>query len=195
MIIGLTGGVGSGKSTVLGLLKEHYNAYIIEADKIAHELMLPGHDCYNEIIREFGKDILTDDKVVDRKLLGKIVFKDQKKLAVLNGIIHPAVNKEINRQIKEVESKEPERVIVIEAALLIEAGDKEIYDKFWYVHTEYPIRKQRLIESRGYTESKIKEIMGNQLTDEEFKQMCDVVIDNSADIGQTLLQIEKILEF
>lgn len=195
MIIGITGGVGTGKSTVLGILKEKYNAYIIEADKVGHMLMTPGHACYDDIRNLFGNEILTEDGTIDRKELGAIVFKDNKKLEALNHIIHPAVENAIINQIKEIQQKDPDALIVIEAALLIEAGYRSICDKFWYVYADYEVRKKRLMESRGYSENKIEEIINNQLSDDEFKQMCDEIIDNSNSMEQTLAQIEKILEF
>lgn len=195
MIIGLTGGVGSGKSTVLTILQDKYKAHIIEADKIAHTLITPGHNCYDVIVKEFGAKILSEDKTIDRKVLGSIVFKDKDKLEILNQIIHPAVKTEIKIKIKLIQDNDPKAIIVIEAALLIEAGYRDVCDSFWYISTEYPIRKQRLMESRGYTEEKIKGIIDNQLSDDEFKQMCDYVIDNSNSMEETLLQVEKIMLF
>jgi dephospho-CoA kinase len=193
MIIGLTGGVGGGKSTVLNILHEKYKAHILEADKIAKDLMSPGKVCFDKIIREFGEETKSADGELDRKKLADIVFKDDNKLKKLNNIVHPEVKNEISSQIKSIMAKDKNAIIVIEAALLIEAGYRDICDKFWYVYSDYPVRKQRLMDSRGYTEKKIEEIVNNQLTEEEFKNMCDYVIDNSNDFENTLQQIKNII--
>lgn len=193
MIIGLTGGVGSGKSTVLEILKEKYNAHILEADKIAYDLMLPGMFSYDEIVKEFGNEIILEDGLIDRKALAGIVFNDKEKLNKLNTIVHPQVKKEIERQIKEIQEKDKDAIIVLEAALLIEAGYKDICDMFWCVYTKYPIREERLINSRGYTKEKIKEIVNNQLSEEEFAKESQYLIDNSKSFNDTLKQIEKII--
>ncbi len=195
MIIGLTGGVGTGKSTVLEYLKEKYNAYIIQADLIAHEVMMPGNKCYKLVVNEFGNDIIDQDKTINRKKLGEITFKDPEKLKILSDIIHPQVRLEIEKIIKKIKEKESDRLIVIEAALLIEAGYKSICDQMWCLYSDLEKRKERLINSRGYSEEKILQIMSNQLTDEEFKEGCDYAINNSNNIENTYLQIEKILEF
>lgn len=195
MVVGLTGGVGSGKSTILYLLKEKYNAYILEADKIAHTLMSPGQICYNKIIKFFGKEILMEDLTINRKLLADIVFQDDTKLTALNGIVHPAVEDEIKHQIRKIQDKDGKALIVIEAALLIEAGYREICDQFWYVYADISVRRERLARSRGYTPQKTEEIMNGQLSDEVFRQKSDYIIDNSTTQAEALVQIEKILEF
>lgn len=187
MIIGITGGVGAGKSTVLEYLKNKHNAYVIEADKVAHELMLPGFACYDKIIQEFG--------TTDRKILGEITFKDPDKLKTLSDIIHPEVRKEIERNVKKIQAVDPDKLIVIEAALLIEAGYESLCDQMWCITTDYETRKKRLMESRGYSLQKIDEIIANQLSDNEFKKHCDYSIENSENLSETYAQIEKILEF
>lgn len=187
MIIGITGGVGVGKTTILEYLKNNYNAYVIEADKVAHDLMLPGSVCYEKIIQEFG--------TTDRKLLGEITFKDPEKLKLLSEIIHPEVRSEIERSVRDIQATEPDKLIVIEAALLIEAGYESLCDQMWCVTADYEIRKQRLMESRGYTQEKIDRIIANQLKDCEFKKHCDYVVENNNNLTETYAQIEKILEF
>ena len=195
MIIGLTGGVGSGKSTVLEYLKDKHNAFVIQADKVAHELMKPGAVCHGMIADEFGCEILGENNAIDRRKLGDLTFKNPEKLEILSGIVHPEVRKWIVDKIREISLSEPDRLIVIEAALLIEAGYESICDEMWCVITDYETRKKRLMESRGYSDRKVDEIIANQLKDEDFKKHCDYVIENSDDVVATYEQIEKILEF
>lgn len=187
MIIGLTGGVGSGKSTVLEILRDKYKANIIQADKVAHDLMLPGSACYDEIMEKFG--------TTNRKILGEISFNNAEKLKELSDIIHPEVRRTIEKKVRRFTFDEPERLIVIEAALLIEAGYESLCDQMWCVVTDLDVRKQRLMESRGYTAEKVESIISHQLKDCEFIKHCDYVIDNSKDLPETYKQIEKILEF
>ncbi|SHI32117.1 dephospho-CoA kinase [Parasporobacterium paucivorans] len=194
MVIGLTGGVGTGKSMILGILNREYDAHVIEADKVGHEVMSKNTDAYRQIISIFGKGILNPDESINRKLLGNIVFNDPKKLEELNGIIHPAVRREIEDRIARIKAASPEALIVVEAALLIEAGYRDICDQFWYVYSDFDVRKRRLMESRNYTEDKIEEIAENQLSDDEFRAASDFVIDNSHDIDETRKQVQEILK-
>ena len=126
-IIGITGGIGSGKSTVLNLLEENYSAYIVETDKLAHYLMEPGQTAYEKIVDAFGTDILAEDGKINRAILGNIVFQEEAALNTLNGIVHPAVKEYI---LHDIEQKKQEQVsiYVIESALLIEDGYKAICD-------------------------------------------------------------------
>ncbi len=195
MIIGITGGVGTGKSTVLNLMKDRFNAYLLVADEVGHEVMRRGNNAYDKIISEFGKEILEDSLEIDRKALGKIVFSDSDKLDILNGIIHPEVRKEIEARINQIKELDENALIVIEAALLLEAGYREICDKIIYCYADIEVRKKRLMSSRGYSEQKVIDIINNQLSEEEFRKSCDAVIDNSGALSDTISQIEKILEF
>lgn len=195
MIIGLTGGVGTGKTTILEYLKNKHNAVVIEADKVAHNLMMPEGECYRRILCEFGEEILSEDGSIDRKKLGSVTFNNPEKLKLLSAIVHPEVKHWIIEKIHETTKFNPDRMIVIEAALLIEAGYESICDEMWCVITDYETRKKRLMNSRGYSARKIDEIIANQLNDEEFKKHCDYVIENSNGVEGTYEQIEKILEF
>lgn len=191
--IGITGGVGAGKSTVLDFLKENFQAVVCEADKVAHELQKPGEVCYKEIVREFGRGILKDDQEIDRKKLGSIVFSDTKKLQKLNSIIHPRVKRYI-RDKKEEEQKKRTELFVIEAALLIEDHYEEICDELWYIHTPDDVRRKRLKKSRGYSDEKIDGIMMNQKSEEQFQKACKVIIENGEDFKETCIQIKEALE-
>lgn len=124
-IIGVTGGVGAGKSTVLEYLQRVYHAEVILADTVGHEVMEPGEAAYKQILEEFGAEVLSKDGRIDRKILGSVVFADQKKLQRLNAIVHPQVKKEILRRIAQAEA-DGRQYAVVEAALFLE----ENYDAF-----------------------------------------------------------------
>lgn len=193
-ILGITGGIGTGKSTVLDILKTEYNAYILEADKVAHLLMMPGKRAFNEIVAVFGEDILAEDGTIDRNILGKRVMSDRRSLEKLNGIVHPAVKEYIVKDISEIrrdshgesESTDTRNLYVIEAALLIQDGYREICDEIWSVITSEDIRIKRLIASRGYTEDKARSFIKNQPEDEYFITNSDKVLYNNGSADELM---------
>ncbi len=188
-ILGITGGVGCGKSTVLSILETDYHAQLIEADRVAHELMGPSGECSASVARVFGADILTADGAVDRSKLAPIVFADEKKRLRLNGLVHPAVKREIRRRIAASGAS----LIVIEAALLLEEHYEEICDEIWYIYADRETRIRRLMESRGYSRQRALSIMDSQLTEEEFRAGCQAVLDNSGSIQQTKESLAKLM--
>lgn len=192
-IIGITGGIGSGKSAVLELLRQHYHAHTLEADRAAHLLMAPGGATYQPIIDAFGREILCADKTIDRKRLGAEVFASKKKLALLNEITHPAVRAYILEQIAAYRKKHPDGIFVLEAALLIEEGYSEVCDELWYIYAHEETRIRRLMEGRGYTREKSLSIMKSQSEEAFYRLHCKYVIDNSADIEKTKIQIDNLL--
>ena len=194
MFIGVTGGVGAGKSTILQILEEQYDAYIIMADDVAKKLMNKGKASYRAIVKKFGEEILQTDGEIDRQKLSEIVFKDEEKLNLLNSIVHPLVKKAIVKEQKQVNKKDPDRLVVLEAALLIEAGYKELLDELWAVVVQKEIRIQRLMNDRGYTREKSESIIANQLSDDEFRANCDFIIDNSGTLEEAEEQIRKHFE-
>lgn len=190
--IGITGGVGAGKSTILNFLEKNYNSIILVADNIAHELEEPGNACYNDLLCLLGNDILDEEgKIIPRKM-AEIIFKDQLILQKVNDIVHPAVKEYILNKIEDAKKQGVDYVIV-EAALLIEEGYQYILDDMWYVRTSIPVRRQRLKSSRGYSDDKIDSIIANQMTDEEYMKVCDYVIDNDRDFEEVKKQIVDIL--
>lgn len=191
-VLGITGGVGAGKSTVLTHLFEKYRARVIQADQVAHLLEEPGQECYRRIVELFGEDILAGEGTIDRKKLGEKVFREPESLKRLNGVVHPAVKAYIIEEIQKEREEGRAPFLVIEAALLLEDHYDEICDEIWYVHTDRKVRKKRLMESRGYTEDKTEEIMKNQLPDGLFFKQCQFVVDNSSDfIENTYEQIDR----
>ncbi len=189
IIIGITGGIGSGKSTVLNILKNKYNGFILEADKIGHIVMEPDGLAYKDIVDFFGKDILEFDGRINRKKLGEIVFKDREKLEALNSFVHPNVKKHIIDEIKKIQSSHEKSLIFIEAALLLEDNYDKICDYLWYVYTDKEIRFNRVNSSRGMDRKRFDEIVSNQLSDEIFKLRCHATINNSKSIEDTERQI------
>ena len=188
MIIGIVGGVGCGKSTVLTYLKEKYNAYIIEADKVAKEIMEKGNEVYNKVIREFPESLDKDDNI-DRKKLAEIVFNDAKKLETLNNITHPRTIKEITDRINNSSNQ----LVIVESAILIGSGIDKMCDEIWYVYCDLEKRIKRLMDSRGYSEEKTRNVIMNQMSEEEFNRVSDEFIDNSNSEEETHEQIDFIL--
>ena len=189
-IIGVTGGVGAGKSTVLNYLEKHYGAKLILADLVGHEVMEPGHEAYEQVVKAFGQEIVSEDKTIDRKTLGAIVFVDEKKRMILNRIIHPAVRQEILRRLEEAELSHMSYVVV-EAALFLEENYDAFCDETWYIYTDEKIRRQRLKESRGYSDKRIDQIFRSQKTHEEFQKCCLFMIDNNGSEEETFRQIDR----
>lgn len=189
-IIGVTGGVGAGKSTVLNYLEKRYGAKLILADLVGHEVMEPGHEAYEQVVKVFGQEIVSEDKTIDRKALGAIVFADEKKRMILNRIIHPAVRQEILRRLEEAELLHLSYVVV-EAALFLEENYDAFCDETWYIYTDEKIRRQRLKESRGYSDERIDQIFRSQKTHEEFQKRCLFMIDNNGSEEETFRQIDR----
>ena len=194
MILGITGGIGTGKSTVLNILKEKYDFLVLESDKIAHEVMNPGNDAYNEIVDCFGTDILNDDNTINRKKMSSIVFEDKNKLEKLNSIVHPAVIDEIKLRIENGKQMGREN-FAIEAALLIESGCHKICDKVWYIYADEEVRIKRLMKSRNMTREQIEAVMKNQMQKEFFEENTTDIVDNSKSLEDTFMQVQKLLEF
>lgn len=132
-VIGLTGGVGCGKSTVANMIKEKFPADILIADNIGFELMMPGTICFQEIVEELGTEVLLEDKTLNRQLISKIVFQDKKKLERLNQIIHPRVKDFIKERLDHARESGLYSYVFIESAIILEAGYEDICDEFWYI--------------------------------------------------------------
>lgn len=193
-IIGITGGVGSGKSEVLNYLFKHCNCRIEFADQIAHKLQMPGQPCYDKIISLLGDNITLKDGMIDKKRMAEIIFKDKEKLLKVNQIIHPAVKEYIVEEIAKEKKKNQIEYFFLEAALLIEEGYEKIVDELWYIYADEEVRIARLQKNRGYSKEKAMHIISQQLTDAEFRNHCSFVIDNSNELIDTYYQIDRKLE-
>lgn len=189
-IIGITGGVGAGKSTVLDHLEKQYNACVLQADKIGHLVMEPGGICYGQVIALFGKQIIKNDKTIDRKMVSDVVFAHEEMRQKLDDIIHPAVKSYILDKIEE-QKKAGCTLMIVEAALLLEDHYDAFCDKVWYIHTDQEIRIERLMSSRGYTREKAENIIARQAMEGFFREHADYIIQNNGDLDETWRQIEE----
>lgn len=188
-VIGLTGGVGAGKSRILAILKEDYGAELIITDEVAHELMEPGQPGYEAVTRALGGGFLKPDGTIDRPELSKLIFEDRRALQTMNGIIHPMVWKMVKDKISSSQAD----LIVVESAIMSkeQAG---FYDEMWYVDTSEENRIRRLFENRGYSRERSLSIMKNQPSDQEFKSIATRVIDNNGTIEEVRARLETILK-
>ena len=193
-VIGITGGVGAGKSTILNFLKSLPGTRVEEADRIGHLVMEPGTDCFRKIREHFGGGIISGSGQIDRPALSRIVFADKEKLDWLNHVVHPAVKEWFRREIRAERERGRLGLFVIEAALLIEDQYQELCEEFWYVYTDPQLRRERLKASRGYSDEKIDSVFRNQQTDAQFRMYCQEVIDNSGSPEQTVKQVRELLE-
>lgn len=191
-VLGITGGVGSGKSRVLEYLKTGYGAVVCQLDETAKKLQKAGTSCYDRIVESFGTEILAEDGELDRGRLAQIVFRDESKLILLNEIVHPEVKRQVIQYIFE-EKRKQSPLYVIEAALLPTAGYEDICDEMWYIFVKETVRRERLKASRGYTEEKITDMIQSQPSEDIFRKTCTAVIDNSGSFEETKKQIGELL--
>lgn len=189
-IIGITGGVGSGKSAVLNYIGKNFDATVLQADEAAHLLMQPGKVCYRPLIDLLGNGITDACGDIDRRKMAAVIFCDESMRTKVNAIVHPKVKAYIQKAI-EREREMGTDFFFIEAALLIEDHYDEICDELWYVFAEEDIRRERLRRDRGYSDKKIDDIMGTQLSEETFSEKCDFEIDNSKSLEETIRQITQ----
>ena len=164
------------------------------ADEIAHELMEAGTDCYKSLRQTFNdEDIWNSDGSFNREKLAKVIFSDKQKRDIMNSMVHPAVKEYVIRQ-QEYEKERGElSLLVLEAALLIEEHYDKICDELWYIYTSEENRRDRLKASRGYSDEKIDNIFKSQLSEEEYRKYCAVVIDNNGSVEAAFEQIDKAL--
>lgn len=195
LIVGITGGVGAGKSSILQALKEHCNCKILLADDVGNLVKEPGQKCYGLIVDLLGEDILQEDKSIDKIKMAQRIFSNQSLLRKVNEIIHPAVEAYILQDIEKEKKAGKIDVFFLEAALLIEAGYVPYLDELWYIYTEKSVRIRRLKESRAYSDEKIEQIMSKQLSEDEFRKHATFVLDNSHDFDTTFAQIENQCKF
>lgn len=192
-IIGITGGVGSGKSALLSYIKEKYNCRVILADEVAHQVKEPGEPCYEELVRLLSPDILNEDLSINKGSMAARIFGSKELLKKVNDIIHPAVKTFILNEIARTRAEGEKDFLFLEAALLIEEGYLEIVDEMWYIYAGEQVRRRRLKKTRGYSDEKIDAIFRSQLKEEEFRRRCALVIDNSESLERACRQIDERL--
>jgi len=191
--IGITGGVGAGKSEVINYIKENYNCRMIKADNLAYDLESPGNVCYEPILELLGRDIINEDGFINKNKMAAKIFADKAVLSKVNAIIHPAVKEYILQTIDDERNLDEHDFFLLEAALLIEEGYGTILDELWYVRADEAVRRDRLKNTRGYSDEKIDSILSSQKSELEYTKACKVVIDNSGSLEQTFEQIDRIL--
>lgn len=189
-VIGLTGGIGSGKSTVSKYLAE-LGAAIIDADKVGHEAFQPGTEAWREVVATFGRDILTPQGEIDRKKLGAIVFDNPVALAQLNGIMHPKMGDMMKAQIDEYR-RQGVAVVVLEAAILIEANWTPLVDEVWVTTAPESVVLERLKKQRGLAEEQTLARIRSQLSSEERLKHADVVITNEGNLEEVKARVKEL---
>jgi len=192
-VIGITGGIGAGKTAVLSYIRENYNCRILLADEVGHLVKEPGQPGYEGLVALLGKEILLADGMIDKAEMADRIFKDAGLLKQVNEILHPAVERYINAEIEKEKESNRFDFFFVEAALLLDSGLKEKMEEIWYIYAEEQIRRERLKASRNYTDEKISEILLTQRTEDEFRTASNVIINNNEDFEDTKKQIEKKL--
>lgn len=190
-VIGLTGGIATGKSTVSGMLAK-LGAEIIDADKIARGVVEPGQRCLDMIAAKFGKSVLKSDGTLDRKKLGSIVFSDKRKLKLLNDITHPEIRKIIEQRLKSIETNGKSDAVVVDAAVLIESGMDDMVDEVWLVYVDDDIQLERLKKRDNITDEEAAVRISSQMPFSQKMHHADCIIDNSKTIEHTKEQVEKL---
>jgi dephospho-CoA kinase len=192
-VIGLTGGIASGKSVVARRLAEH-GAVHIDADELAREVVEPGQPALAEIAREFGADVLDADGRLDRAALASIIFVHPERRAVLNAITHPAVKQRARELMDEAEARDPDAVVVYDVPLLVEAqvDADHAFDLVVVVNASTETRIRRLVELRGLSRDEAVHRLNSQVSDTERLAIADIVIDSDGTIEETLQQADAL---
>lgn len=191
-VVGITGGVGSGKSEVLRFLEEKFNCGVIRTDDVARDLCEPGQKSYEMIVEAFGEDILDSEGRLNRPKIASIVFEDETKRQILNQCTHPQVYEWVRNKVREWRTENRFSMIAVEAALMDELKEIGVCESCWYVHVKPEIRRERLRISRGYSEEKMDAIFASQLPESVFLNGCDVVIDNNSDLENIEKQLKSL---
>lgn len=193
-IIGITGGVGAGKTELLHYISQNYCCDVLFADEVAHRVKEPGQPCYEALVSLLGTGILLPDGTIDKGAMAEMIFRDETLRLKVNQCIHPAVKNEIVKRIEEERAKNRFDFLFIEAALLVEDGYQQLVDELWYIYADRDIRRERLKTSRAYSDEKIEGILASQLSDEAFRQHCKILIDNGKSFEEACRQIDRELE-
>ena len=190
IVIGLTGGIGTGKSEAARILQE-LGAVVINADQVGHQAYTPHSEIWQEVVKVFGEDILQPNGQIDRKKLGGIVFSDPEEIARLNRIMHPRMAKAVAERIKELE-EQGVTVVVVEAAILFEAEWDSLVDEVWSTDSLEEVVVERLRARNGLSEEEVRKRIGAQMSAKERRRRSDVVIDNSGDVDDLESTIQSL---
>lgn len=189
MIIGLTGGIGSGKSVVGRMLAE-LGAHVVDTDKVGHRVYAPGSEGFTRIVETFGRAVVAADGTIDRKKLGAVVFGDAERRAALNAIVHPLIFGEIMREIADRRQQGFTGHIVLEAPILVEAKGTGLVDQIWVVAAPPEAVRKRLTSDRAMSRAEIDARVAAQLDDAERRRHADVILENDGD----LTSLQKVVE-
>jgi dephospho-CoA kinase len=188
-VIGLTGGIGAGKSTVTQIL-EDLGAAVIDADKVGHQIYLPDLPAWREIVATFGQEVLHADRTINRQALGKIVFADPEALRTLNRIVHPKMFERMAGLIAELRARSGMKAIVVEAAILIEANWQPLADQIWLVIASEPVVIERLAKQRHLSPEQVRTRIAAQLSNEERLKHAHVVIRNDGSLDEVRAAVQ-----
>jgi len=204
--IAVTGGVGAGKSEILHYPERESNCRVLLSDDAAKELERPGRVLYEPLVNLLSDSSLSEEEAreslldqngeINKKEMARRIFADPGLLQKVNELVHPAVNQYILDEIRREGEAGEKEFFVLESALLVENGYDKIMDSMWYIYCERSVREQRLKSSRGYSDEKIRQIMDSQVSDEVFRKVCDVVIDNTGALtgeGGALSQVDAAI--
>lgn len=192
LVVGITGGIGSGKSTVLDMLARR-GLTVVKADDVAHTVVLPGTPAYRQIVEHFGDEVITADGMLDRRHLGDIVFADLKELAALNRIVHPPVIDQLKQCFTEIAASGDRMSVAVEIPLLVEAGLVDAVDRVVLVTAPREVRLARMI-GQGWPERRVRAVMEAQASDAEKAKHADVVIENSGTMEQLEEKVAELLD-
>lgn len=192
IVIGLTGGIGSGKTTVSQILSD-MGAVVLDADKIGHELYSSHTETWHLVVDAFGEDILQPSGEIDRRKLGKVVFSDPRALARLNRIMHPRMYDIVKEKIKD-ERRKGTKVMVVEAAIFLEAHWTPLVDQIWVVQAPEDVVIQRLRDKNGFSEEQARSRIRSQLSPQERAKQADVIINNDGDLSAVRSNVEALWE-
>jgi len=190
-VIGLTGGIGSGKSTVSDYLRKK-GITVLDADQIAREIVLPGKEALKELVAYFGEEILLENGLLNRKKLGKIVFSDPEKKLKLDQIMHDKICSQILKKLQN-ESSQGAAYIILDAPLLLETGMDKIVDQIWIVEMQDTLRIGRVMKRDNLSEEEVKARISQQMSTEERRKKAHNIIDNSSDLVNLYAQVDQLL--
>ncbi len=193
LIVGLTGGIASGKSTVSNILKEQ-GAYLIEADQIARELVQPHTPVWKELVRRFGKEILTEDGAIHRKRLAGRIFSDPGQRRLVNRILHPRIYEEMRRRTEEIGGKDEDAIVVMDVPLLVETKGYEGMDRVIVVTSTETQQVERLREREGMPAEEAKKILASQASAKDRLKVADFVIHNEGSLEETKRRTREVFQ-
>lgn len=191
--VGLTGSIAVGKSFVLGVLAE-LGCQVIDADAIARQVVKPGTKGLKLVCNAFGEGVLNDDGTLNRGTLGAIVFADEAKRKQLNSLLHPLIIAAQDERIHEFEQRDPDGIVIIDAALMIESGGYRRLDKLIVAHCRPEVQLQRLMKRDGLSREAAEQRISSQMSQEEKQRYADFLIDTSGDFDGTRAQVKAVYE-